>query len=214
MPLIVYTDNIPVAGNNPAVDQPSMTINTNSIDTLIGIDHYSFNQSLGGLHKQVEMPVLGSIPAGLLASTGNLYTKSSTGSQLYYSPDTTGNEYQLTRSISASFSLFGANTNNYNASGANFNGGWTFLPGGLLMQYGLYNPGSLPSSPATIPFPVTFSSIPYLVTVSLVCKVAGTNSSHTVSVVTGTVSTSQFQWNLDGGSTSNYTGIYWTAVGK
>lgn len=148
MPTFGYTQDIPDAPNNPSNDQGPMKVNTNSIFDLIKVDHYGFNDSLGGLHKQVQMPVLGAIPAGLIGSEGTLYTKSSTGSQLFYTPDTSGNEYQITRTASADFATFGANPN-----------GWTFLPGGtlggLLLQYGTV---ALPGTSGTVNFPKAFTT--------------------------------------------------------
>ena len=55
MPLFTYTDNIPDGPNNPSQDQPNMKTNTNSIDQLLAVDHFSFNDGNGGLHKQVNL---------------------------------------------------------------------------------------------------------------------------------------------------------------
>lgn len=209
-----YTRDIPFSSHNPSTDQPDMLVNTNSTDDLIDVDHYSFNESNGGKHRQVQMPALVAIPAGLTNGEGTLYTKTASAvSQLFYSPDNSGNQYQLTRTISASSALFGLSTNNYNGVGAAYSGGWTFLPGGLLFQYGIYNAGGggLGSS-GTIQFPVAFTGIPFVVLPVLIAKVGGTGSIHTVSVISGTVSTTQFMWNLDA-STTAQTGIYWTAIG-
>lgn len=54
MPLITYNNGIPAANNNPSVDQPDMQTNTDAIDTLIAVDHVSFNNNDGGLHHQVN----------------------------------------------------------------------------------------------------------------------------------------------------------------
>lgn len=50
-----YTNNIPDSNNDPSVDQPNMKVNTNSIDSLLDVDHISFNDNNGGIHRQVRM---------------------------------------------------------------------------------------------------------------------------------------------------------------
>lgn len=55
MPNFTYTRSIPAASHNPSVDQPDMQINTNSTDDLIAVDHFSFNDNDGGLHKKVSL---------------------------------------------------------------------------------------------------------------------------------------------------------------
>ena len=59
---ISYNASVPVATNNPSVDQPDMTINTQSVATIIAVDHVGFNSSgnpppasngIGGTHLQV-----------------------------------------------------------------------------------------------------------------------------------------------------------------
>jgi hypothetical protein len=53
-----YNRDIPFATNDPAVDQPDMQTNTNSIDSLINVDHLSFNTATGsqsdGYHKVIH----------------------------------------------------------------------------------------------------------------------------------------------------------------
>lgn len=126
MPVITYNLGIPDAPNNPSDDQPLMKTNTNSINQWNDVDHYTFSNSNAGKHKQVQMPV-GILPVGLVPSEGTLYTKTANSeSALFYTPDASGNEYRMTRTVTASFATFGIATN-----------GWTFLPGGLLLKYGV-----------------------------------------------------------------------------
>ena len=48
--------------------------------------------------------------------------------------------------------------------------GWTFLPGGLLLQYGrvLQTSGTQPNTTGTVTFPIAFSSTPYSLTATWV----------------------------------------------
>ena len=56
---ISYNSSVPVPTNDPSVDQPDMTINTQSVATIIAVDHVGFNSSgsapngVGGTHLQV-----------------------------------------------------------------------------------------------------------------------------------------------------------------
>ena len=56
MPVIAYNINMPDGPNNPSDDQPKMKENTNSIQTIIDVDHYAFGVGNGGWHKQVTFP--------------------------------------------------------------------------------------------------------------------------------------------------------------
>lgn len=49
-----YTTGIPATNNDPSVDQPDLLINTNSVNSLLDVDHVSFNAQNGGTHKQVR----------------------------------------------------------------------------------------------------------------------------------------------------------------
>src|SRR5258708_1657417 len=55
MPNFTYNRNLPDSPNNPSVDQPTMKVNTNSNDDLLNVDHFSYNDNNGGLHKQLTM---------------------------------------------------------------------------------------------------------------------------------------------------------------
>ncbi len=213
MPLITYNTNIPASGNNPSSDQPSLQTNTNNIPVLIAVDHYSFNDSLGGLHKQVTL-VNESIPTTAVNQIA-VYSKTSGQSQEFITSDLGAKEYQMTRFIDANFALFGKNTNNYNGVGTKFTGGWTFLPGGMLFQYGNFNDGvgGISPSTGTVIFPVAFTTASTItVTITPICKVGGTGNNDTFSLQNTTVSTTQFQWNAQT-STSAYVGFTWLAIG-
>lgn len=214
-----YTTGIPASGNNPSVDQPNMQTNTNSISSLIAVDHVGFNQAgNGGKHNQVRMPRHVSIPSGLAANEGTLYTKAalstipSTESQLFYSPDASGNEYCLSRCITSGITLFGGYAA-YGAPPATFtqNGGWTFLPGaaggtGLIYNYGFYGKTGSTLTSGTIQFPQAFTAAttPFIVNVSLL----NATGNATIAVISSTNTGFSFHCSL-----ANQNGIYWTAIG-
>src|ERR1051325_850337 len=139
----IYTTGIPLPGDLQSNSQLQFLNNFNQLNTWSNVNHYPITDAIpsGGKHKFVEMPVLGAIPGGLAANEGTFYTKTqatlgaSTESTLFYTPDLSANEYQMTRTIASQAASFG----NQSGSVADSTGGWTFLPGGLILQYGLYN---------------------------------------------------------------------------
>lgn len=214
MVLYTYSRDIPATNNNPSEDQPDMAINTNSIDDLLSQDHFNFNVANGGIHKQVRMPQRGgnpgTIPAGLIAQEGTIYTKQvtsegvSTETGLFYTPDTSTNEYQLTRPITAKFASFGTNAGTDTS-------GWTFLPGGLILQYGLKSTVSASGTATTITFPVAFTSTPFSITIGSVTGEGNSPGANNQFVKDGTVSTTQFQIVNSSGSSARK--VYWQAIG-
>jgi hypothetical protein len=163
MPNYTYYTDIPFATNNPSNDQPLMQQNTDAINNLIGEDHFSFNNNNGGLHQKTRLVNQSGLPSGIASGMGTVYTKtvatsaSTNESSLFYVPDGTSNQYQLTRTIAPSGSLFGTNTN-YTGDQT---GGWTFLPGGLLLQYGRI--ANL-AKPISVTFPISFTSDVFSIT--------------------------------------------------
>lgn len=219
-----YKRDIPDGPNNPSVDQPNMKINTNSIDSIIAEDHYSFGVNDGGLHKQVRMPILLAQPGSLPADGGTLYVKDAETTsgvnrgQLFYSTDNVGaatNEFQLTRAITAHFATFGTNTPYQNPVGPGLpnannpiiNGGWTFLPGGLIMFYGFATPAATSGSSGTVNFP--FSTLSNIFSVQIQMLRVSTNADMLCWVTS--VSTSGFTYFV---RNATPTGIYFTAIGK
>lgn len=119
MPNFTYTDDIPFASHNPSTDQPKMQVNTNSIDNLIAVDHFSFNDNNGGLHKKVS----------LVNIAGPFLTPGGVGSVLYGS----NNDWIFTNASLAGAGIqmtVGAKPPIALANGS------SFLPGGILIQWG------------------------------------------------------------------------------
>ncbi len=84
MPNFTYSINVPAASHNPSADQPIMQTNTNSIDSIITIDHFGFNDNQGGWHKNIHQPPQVLNPP-IVAGIGQIYTKTLDGEQnLYY----------------------------------------------------------------------------------------------------------------------------------
>jgi len=198
-----YTRNIPAGGNNPSTDRPNMTENYNSLDSLIAEDHYGFNVENGGFHQKIRMPDLVSIPGGRIDDSITAYSKLvNSVSQLFITNDTSGNEYQLTRMDPVNFTTFGLYpVVVYAPDSHTGNSGWTFLPGGLRLQYGLVN---LPASfTATINYPISYSTI-YSVVVNYV-------SNSTAGWQLSTFNSTGFTFIRDTASSGRT--LSWTAIG-
>jgi len=77
--MVTYNLDIPDGPNNPSNDQPKMKTNTNSIQTLISVDHVGFNTSgsppngVGGHHLQVSFDGK-NVPAAQTDPQSVLYT--------------------------------------------------------------------------------------------------------------------------------------------
>lgn len=212
MPLFTYNRDIPDGPNNPSVDQPKMKINTNSIDDLIDTDHYSFDEANGGLHRQVRL-VNEPIPSVSPGQVG-IYSKVSGQSQQFITSDAGANEYQITRMRDANFATFGTLTvAGTVTAGYGIIAGWSFLPGGMYFQYGRVRRGAgISPSTIVVTYPISFTTSNIVVTVSPICRPAGSSLNNTASVVDGTVSTTGFTVNF-ATSTSEYLGFTWTAIG-
>ncbi len=202
-----YTGNIPNPPNNPSTDVPDMQTNTNSIESWVTVDHYGFNtggstNNFGGLHSQIRMPTLGNVstPPTLVNGAGNLYVNTvSARSELFYIPDNTGNVYQLTRTSNSSFASF-----------AVANPGWTFLPGGMLFQYGLATSSGTSLPNTTITFPRAYSTGLFSVNATIL-----TTADSRFFVEIYDSSTTQFRAvtrDSGGAKTSGIT-FYWMAIG-
>lgn len=201
-----YT-SLPNSGQSLGQTRDAIRNNFDLIKTTVDQNHVDFDAAGPGKHYCIQMPVQGAIPAnplpplGLVAGDANVYSKTaSAASQIFFSPDASGNEYQMTRAITASFAKFATNT----AYIANHTGGWTFLPGGMIMQYGIR---SSPGASGVITLPVAFTNAPYSITLTLLRN----SGSQSVTVDSGTIPTTTTINYLV--SSAGSVGIYWTAIG-
>lgn len=215
-----YNLNIPAGPDNPSNDRPLMTTNTNSTSAIIDEDHIGFQQNNGGLHKKTRILVDTGVPSGTAGGMGTLYTKTSATSAstnestLFYVPDATTNQYQLTRTISPNFSSFATN-NSYSSispvfppSGFTAEGGWTFLPGGLILQYGLFGKTTSLGQTGTVQFLFPFTTAVFSVSLTLVRTNPDGNPHDVYLTSTPTTTNFSFRSNTEGNGF-----IYWMAIG-
>lgn len=192
---MTYQPGIPT-GNVP-LNQDYLNIKGNftQLNTQFQVDHVPLTSTSGspsnGYHTVVHFVKQTSAPA-TIANIGQLYTLGTAPDLIYKSG--TGVITQLTGSA-----LVNIATN-----------GTVFLPGGLVMKWGIVN-GLVANTPTVVP--LGFATNCFNVQLSYISKVGGTTNTQTLSVVTGTVSNVSFSYNSTQG-TSAYVGFYWVALGN
>jgi hypothetical protein len=89
------------------------------------------------------------------------------------------------------------------------NPGWTFLPGGLIMQYGKISVNAGGAFPVN--FSVTYTNVPYSITLA---GTRGTTNSSSVFVVQGSEATGGFSIFNTSGTSGGIVNCYWMAIGS
>jgi len=152
-----------------------------------------------GTIGQVGVP----LPPTTLVNEAGFYSKlggNPATANLVFRGENNGAEYQLTSADQANIAKFATFTNY--AAPASQMGGWTFLPGGLLYQYGSINCSGAPQT--TITFPKAFTQL-YSVGYNLTQP-----SKDTFTYIFNTSNTNFKIVNASNTSTK----MYWTAIGK
>ena len=148
---MTYLPSIPSGADIPSMSQSQIQTNFQQLENVFGADHYAWDYAttlLRGLHQQVTLPQLAAAPATTSTQLA-VYTKSDgTSPQLFVRRKSSGTEIQMTAAQNPVVA----------------NPGYTFLPGGLLVQWG--NLSIVGSSTSTITFPTAFSASPYSVTIT------------------------------------------------
>ena len=200
---MTYVSDIPVSGESLGSTRDRIRGNFQEIAAVEAINHIAFNAVGKGKHKFLQMPEQAAAPA-VLANEAGFYSKVGANpaeTNLFFRGENNGFEYQLTRAIAASTARFGNNT----AYQANHEGGWSFLPGGLILQYGLRtNIGA--NSTATVTFPVAFTTACFSVMISPVTSGNPTSQM----ILTANPGAASFVIN---NNSSTFTRAFWIAVG-
>ena len=190
-----YTTGIPTTNQSLGQTQQVIQDNFTLLNTTVSVNHVAMNSSGAGKHRFIQMPRQAAIPAGLVANDGTIYTKvANSASQIFYSPDNSGNEYQLTRTISASFATFSTDP------------GWCFLPGGMLMQWGT----NTSASGATISFPTAFTSAPY----SIQCTIFQNTTNRHFVYARSSTNANFVTTQLESGGSAETSTFSWIAIVK
>lgn len=195
MATLDYFLNLPATNDNPSVDQPNMATNTNSVNTLIAVDHNTFGVSPYGYHTVIHLvPNIGGTPTNppLVAGFGQLFSKnvtvgSTTDTQLFFETGL-GGISQLTGG--------NASANGYQ---------WI---GSVLIQWGSITGTPIAPNQA-VTFPLAFPSAVFSITLG---PASNSSNDKTMSIKTGTVSTTGFQ--VQTSNSSSFQTIYWMAIGN
>lgn len=166
---MVFDPNIPQPNHFLADSQGQILSNFTVSNAVMDINHYPFNNATAdkGKHKFMQMPEIPNATVLGLPSTsvneGALYTKVGANpaeTNLFFRAENSGGgggfEYQITKAYSANTASFGQNSAYVNGA-FNFIGGWTFLPGGLILQYGQTD--AVSANPITCKFRFAFNTI-------------------------------------------------------
>lgn len=204
---VTYTNDIPLATNNPSQDQPDMKINTNAVDTILNVDHVSFNTNAGGTHKQCQITSQtssnGAIPSGLLgAGFETLYASLTSG---------VGDLWMVRGAEATGIRLTGASGGNITPVATT--SGYTFLAGGIVVQWGQVTGIATATHVSGLTnFNVTFPNACFFVYTTPVPVASGVTSQATIGVANS--STTNFGWVYNKETGTSYTKFNWFAIGN
>lgn len=206
-----FNPNIPLPTDFLSQSQQDILTNFQTSDTSQGVNHYPYSDvtANNGKHKFVQMPE-NAAPVTAV-DEGAVYTKVGVGpaeTNLWFRAEDSGGgggfEYQLTRVDAANSASFAA------SSAAVDTAGWTFLPGGLLLQYG-YRGVAANGTATTITFPRAFTTAVYSITIGNVTAEGNSPSANNQFISQASVSTTSF--NVVNSSSSAARRVYWMAIG-
>lgn len=210
-----YNNLVPGRNNNPSDDQQEMLINTQSINSIVAVDHIGFNAANGGYHTVIHQSTQVSDPA-TVSGVNQVYSKN-------YTPNTTGGtaDTQLFVKTGA-----GGVSQLTGYSTQNTTDGWQWV-GGILIQWGFVNTsstGSFSSGLATgtvtfkdrvtgaIPFPNNCFNVIAVPSYNTNI-VTGPTGAASTNIDAFTLSKTKFDWTFNSVS-SKYRGFYWYAIGN
>ena len=217
---MTYSNNIPQSSQSLGITQPLVLNNFSLLQTAFSANHGAISSTNQGKHSFLQMPSQATSLNGLpvpvspaittLINEGGFYTETVTTAgppatsfvNLLYQAQSNGKQYLLTAVDDGNFTEFGTN-GVYNSTGANYSGGWTFLPGGLLLQYGSV---SVTTSNFPILFPKTFSATPFA---AFIQQYTGGTSATANYVVNGSLNMTQMQVFID----TRPRIIFWAVIG-
>lgn len=219
-----YQPGVPTGTVNLNVDYQNLQTNFQELDTQFGVDHVPFSNTGGippnGYHTNIHLNPFSTTvtnppnnyvrstakPQGVPSATpgyGQLFScqvnDGYTGDESLYWISGGARLIPLTRNISPVAA----------------NNGYTFLPGGFVMIWGIVN---ISLAPAVVNFSsvsgINFTNACFNVSLTMISKSSGTpTSSFEVSVKDGTVSTTGFT-AIPSGNQAGYQSFYFLAIGN
>ena len=177
---------LPNTGESLDDTRDAIKTNFTLLQITINANHVSLTGG-DGKHKFLQMPEQASAPT-TAANEGGLYVKAASSiSNLFWRQESDGTEIQMT-----------------NIAPSSATSGYSFLPGGILMQWGQK---ATPGASGQVMFPITFSAAPYSLTLTLQ-RSSGTQSVTSSSATVPTATTFNYL-----ASSAGSTILYWMAIG-
>lgn len=133
MPALIFNPDIPLATDRPSQSQGEILQNFTSINDIWDVNHYTFAEDDAGKHRFVQMPQQAAKPV-ISATEMALYTKDVGGTPQMFIERGDGTEVD--------FTAYGESLAQTNTSR-----GWTYLPSGILMKWGVTGETSIPALP-------------------------------------------------------------------
>lgn len=142
--------NIPQANQTLAITQPLILNNFNAINTAFAVDHVNFNDPGQGKHNKITFPVQAVVP---VFAAGDL------GLFSFLNATTTKNELNVYKANNAGYVNVPFTASILSNSAPIQNGsGWSYLPSGLIIQWGTVSVGITLNNTITLAvnFPIPF----------------------------------------------------------
>lgn len=144
---MAYDPRPNASGDTLVGSRDAIRTNFTILQTVLNENHVDIDETGAGKHSFLQMPEQSSAPA-TDSNEGGLYTKvADSVTNLFFRQESSGDEIQLT----AAQTPLAATAGN------------TFLPGGLLLQWGKV---ASPSTSGQVTFPEAFSAEPYSIQVT------------------------------------------------
>lgn len=200
---IAYVNNIPQAADLLSQSQASLLTNTQGVSTFLNIDHIDFASASAGMHKWIELPTAGT--PSVVAGKMDLYPKLNNAGNF-----ATGRNELFIQPAGQVSGLLGAAIP---ATAVNpSTNGWTYLPSGMILQWGSFTTSAADYTSNTFSFPQPFPTA--AVSLQITVKPTETFRDWGVGIIT---SASQFQVATLGmaGSSPSFQAstFYFTAIG-
>lgn len=194
-----YTPGTPLPNQTLASSQPEIRNNFLNLNTTIGTNHVKpidSNVANRGKHNLIHLIQQPAAPATTSTELA-LYAKNVGGSpNLFLRKKSSGTEIQLTSNSVTP--VVAAN-------------GSTFLPGGLMLQWGTVNMSFADGSQsALIPFTPAFSNVPYSI---MATPIVSQSNDEVISLRVKTGSVTAIDFRLVGRGENNTHNVYWMAIG-
>lgn len=187
-----YNPNIPQPTDKLKNSQPQILNNFSSANTSFGVNHFAFDNATlnNGKHNFVELVERTVIPPGLVTGEETLYSKVvSAEGQMFFTRGSSAVEIQMTGPGDPIVSQNGK----------------TFLPGGILMQWGtVLNV----VDGTTVTFPVAFTTV----YVAVATGQSASSQASYLSIRTGTITVAGFTFEASGSDA--FSSADWIAIGK